>query len=76
MIALPDPGEAMRACPTEDEIITSIPVEKVLRTVDDIRQMDERNMGYLHTPVLMQADYEQPPMYRALFKQWGLIEDD
>lgn len=75
LVALPDPGEAMRAFPTEDEIIISIPAEKLAGTVDAVRQMDERKSGYLHTPVLMQTDFEQPPMYRALFKQWGLSDE-
>lgn len=75
LVALPDPGEAMRAMPGEDEIILSIPAAKVSGLVEGVRQLDERGQGYRHTPVLMQADFEQPEMYKVLFKQWGLLEE-
>ncbi len=76
LVAVPDPGEAMRACPADEEIITSIPGGKIKGIIDALRDMYEKNAGHVRLPILMQADYEQPPMYQALFRQWGILEED
>ena len=75
LVALPDPGEAMRAMPGEDEIILSMPAAEVSGLVEGVRQLDERGQGYRQSSVMMRADFEQPEMYRVLFKQWGLLEE-
>ena len=75
-MALPDPGEAMRALSGEDEIIISFPAAKLEGTVSGIRQLDERHGGYRHSPLFMKGDFEQPELYRVFFKQWGLRGDD
>ncbi len=75
LVALPDPGEAMRALPTEDEIIISFPAAKLEGTVSGLKQLDERHSGYRHTPLYMKGDFEQPELYRVFFRQWGLRQD-
>jgi uncharacterized protein (DUF169 family) len=76
LVALPDPGEAMRAMPGEDEIIVSFPAAKLEGTVAGLKQLEERHSGYRHSPLLMQHDYEQPELYKVFFRQWGLRGDD
>jgi len=75
LVALPDPGEAMRALAGEDEIIISFPAAKLEGTVAELKQLDERHSGYRHTPLLMQGDFEQPELYRVFFREWGLSGD-
>ncbi|HDP79864.1 MAG TPA: hypothetical protein ENN21_03370 [Spirochaetes bacterium] len=77
LVAVPDPGEAMRACPADDELIISAPASKMAGLVEALQEMFKRGAsGHVSTPILMQADYEQPPMYQALFRQWGILEED
>ncbi len=72
MVALPDPGEYMRALPAEDEIIISIPSARLAGLVQGARDLDERGLSYLKVNMEMKTDFEQPPMYRELFRQWGI----
>jgi len=76
MVALPDPGEYMRALPAEEEMIFSIPEFRLQALVEGYRQLHERGLGYLNANMEMKTDFEQPPMYRELFRQWGILADD
>jgi uncharacterized protein (DUF169 family) len=76
VVALPDPGEVMRALSGEDEIIVSFPAAKLEGTVNGLKQLDERHSGYRHSPLFMKGDFEQPELYKVFFRQWGLVEDD
>ncbi len=75
MVTLPDPGDHMRALAGEDEIILSVPKDKMEVLVMALRQMEERQFGYARSGMLMLHDFAQPPLYQTLFKRWGLYEE-
>jgi uncharacterized protein (DUF169 family) len=71
-ITLPDPGECKRAMAGEDEIIFSIPREKLEMIVSGLRRAEEKKRGYTHPGLDLPADFPQPEFYTKLFKIWGL----
>jgi len=71
-ITLPDPGEFDRAAAGDDEIIFSIPRDKIGMVVEGLKKAGEMNMDYAHAAVGMQPDFPRPDFYVELFKKWGL----
>ncbi len=72
MVTLPDPGDYMRALAGDDEIILSVPKEKMEEFMADLRQSAEAEFSFLKSNMLMLHDFPQPPMYQTFFKRWGL----
>jgi uncharacterized protein (DUF169 family) len=72
MAALPDPGDYTRALAGEDEIILSVPRDKMEELISELRQFEERKQGYTASTMMMQADFDRPEFYKRLFKDWGL----
>jgi uncharacterized protein (DUF169 family) len=72
LVALPDPGEHMRALPSEDEIIISIPVSKMSDIMDGMKKVEEYKQGYRDINYMMNYDFPHPPLYQDLFKRWGM----
>jgi uncharacterized protein (DUF169 family) len=75
MVTLPDPGDYTRALAGEDEIILSVPKDKIGELVEGVRQMEQGDFGYARAIMYMQSDFPQPPMYQTFFKRWGLYDD-
>ena len=72
-ITLPDPGEYARAAAGDDEIIFSIPAEKVGTIVEGLRQSEEmRKKGDDFGNIEMRPDFPRPEFYKKLFEMWGL----
>ncbi len=71
-ITLPDPGDYERAMAGEDEIIFSVPADKIENLVSRLRRTDEQKRGYLYSYQEMMPDFPQPGFYKKLFKMWGL----
>ena len=71
-ITLPDPGECKRAMAGEDEIIFSIPRNKIELIVTGLRRAEEKKRGYTHPGLELMPDFPQPEFYTTLFKLWGL----
>jgi uncharacterized protein (DUF169 family) len=71
-ITLPDPGDYQRALADEDEIIFSLPIEKLENLVLGLRHFEKKEHGYRNFTKEMQMDFPQPPFYLDLFKKWGL----
>lgn len=71
-ITLPDPGECKRAMAGEDEIIFSIPQNKIELIVSGLRKAEEHKSGYTHVGLEMRPDFPQPEFYQQLFEKWGL----
>ena len=72
-ITLPDPGEYARAMAGEDEIIFSVPKEKLGGLVEGLRHSAEMKQGaddWSH--ILLRPDFPRPDFYKELFKKWGL----
>jgi uncharacterized protein (DUF169 family) len=71
-ITLPDPGEYERALAGEDEIIFSVPKNKLEDLILGLRHFEEMGMGYTHFFQEMRPDFPRPEFYKKLFKMWGL----
>ncbi len=65
----------MRAMSGEDEIILSVPRNKIEELMSGILKSKERRLTYIGNPRMMQHDFAQPPLYQRLFKRWGLYPD-
>jgi uncharacterized protein (DUF169 family) len=76
-VTLPDPGELGRALAGEDEIIFSVPQDKVEGLASQLKMFEERKFGYRHHAFLeMQSDFPRPDFYKKLFRECGLDADD
>jgi uncharacterized protein (DUF169 family) len=72
-ITLPDPGEYTRAFAGDDEIIFSLPKDKLGPLVEGIK----RTASMMHnqeewSQLLLRPDFPRPDFYKELFKKWGL----
>lgn len=76
LVALPDPGEHMRALAGSDEVILSLPAAKLETLMGEIEQYAEMRHGSISTLPIMKPDFDQPPLYKKMFKDWGLSSDD
>jgi len=71
-ITVPDPGEYERSAAGDDELIFSVPGDKVESFVSGLKHFDENNQGYRHFAVDMRPDFPQPDFYKKIFQMWGL----
>jgi uncharacterized protein (DUF169 family) len=71
-ITLPDPGDYERALAKEDEIIFSVPRDKLEELILGLRHFEEIHLGYTHFVQEMRPDFPQPEFYKTLFRMWGL----
>ena len=71
-ITLPDPGDYERALAREDEIIFSVPIDKLEELILGLRHLEEIGLGYTHFVQEMRPDFPRPEFYKKLFKMWGL----
>ena len=74
MVTLPDPGDYHRALAGEDEIVLSVPKDKVAKLVEGVREIEKGDFAYSHANMYMLHDFPQPEFYQMLFKRWGLYE--
>jgi uncharacterized protein (DUF169 family) len=72
MVALPDPGEHMRALPGEDEIIISIPGSRLEELIEGQKLTEGYKQGYRDINYIMNYNFPLPPLYQDLFKRWGM----
>jgi uncharacterized protein (DUF169 family) len=75
MVTLPDPGDYHRALAAEDEIVLSVPKDKVARLVDGVGEIEKGDFAYSRANMYMQPDFPQPEFYQMLFKRWGLYDE-
>lgn len=75
-ITLPDTGEQYRTMSGEDEIIFSVPGDKVKELVMGLWHFEEQTHDYVHRyshlDFGMQPDFPQPEHYITMFKEWGI----
>ena len=71
-ITLPDPGEYERALGGEDEMMFSVPRDKLAGFMSDFKKAQEGSWGYTRSNLIMRPDFPQPELYKNLFKKWGL----
>jgi uncharacterized protein (DUF169 family) len=76
-VTLPDPGEYGRAMAAEDEIIFSVPKDKLEGIVNQLKRFGEMRMGYRQDPFLeLSPDFPRPDFYKRLYRECGLDADD
>ena len=76
-ITLPDPGEASRAFAGDDEIIFSVPKDKLTGLVEGVKRSAEMKKSaddWAH--ILLRPDFPRPDFYKDLFRKWGLDVED
>jgi uncharacterized protein (DUF169 family) len=71
-ITVPDPGEFERAIAGEDEIILTVPRNRLEELMAGLKSFEDRNITYKRFTFVMRPDFPQPPFYREYFKMWGL----
>lgn len=69
-VVLPDPGEYQRALTAEDEIIFSVPRDRMPGLIAGLEAGGM--FSYKGHNMVMLPDFEQPQFYKDLFKSWGL----
>jgi uncharacterized protein (DUF169 family) len=72
-ITLPDPGEVSRALAADDEIILSVPPDRLEKLVEGVKRMAEMEQNpedWSH--MLMRPDFPRPDFYDEIFKKMGL----
>jgi uncharacterized protein (DUF169 family) len=76
-ITLPDTGEQFRTMSGEDEIIFSVPGDKIEELVLGLRHFEENTRDYAHRyshlDFAMRPDFPQPEHYMKMFKTWGIL---
>jgi len=79
MVTLPDPGDYHRALAGEDEIVLSVPKDKIAKLVEGVREIEKgelkEDFSYARAGMYMLHDFPHPPMYQTLFKRWGLYKE-
>jgi uncharacterized protein (DUF169 family) len=69
---LPDPGEYQRALAGEDEMMFSVPADRLAGLVADLKKFDDQGFAYRNSHPLMQPDFARPDFYKKMFRDWGL----
>jgi uncharacterized protein (DUF169 family) len=76
-ITLPDPGEVGRAFAKDEEIIYSLPANKIAQLVSQLKSFDDMKRGHKHGAFIeFRSDFSRPDFYRNLFRECGLYADD
>jgi uncharacterized protein (DUF169 family) len=76
-ITLPDPGEYSRAFAGDDEIIFSVPKDKIEKLAEGVKRSAEMKQNaddWSH--LILRPDFPRPDFYKELFKKWGLDVED
>ena len=76
-ITLPDTGEQFRTMSGEDEIIFSVPANKIGELVSGLKHFEDMTWDvvhrYSHLDFDMRPDFAQPEHYIQMFKTWGIL---
>ena len=72
LVNVPCAGEQQRAMPGEDELIFSMPGDKMEDLVSELGQSEKMKAGYTYSGFEMRPDFPRPEFYKELFRIWGL----
>ncbi|HHX74393.1 MAG TPA: DUF169 domain-containing protein [Firmicutes bacterium] len=75
-VTVPDPGEYERGLTDEDEMIFSVPGNKLAELAEGLDLIAKRGFGYKQLFMEMQTDFPRPLFYDNLFKMWGLDQGE
>jgi uncharacterized protein (DUF169 family) len=71
-IVLPDHGEYERAHCGEDEMIFSIPQNKIEGFMKNFIKAQSGANAYIRSNPVLRPDFPQPDIYKDMFKKWGM----
>ena len=71
-VTVPDPGEFERGGVGDDEMMLSVPGERMEELMYGVYHYDKMGMGYRSFGREIKGDFKQPPFYKEYFKKWGL----
>jgi len=71
-VTLPCAGEHYRAMPGEDELILSVPADKMEDLISELKQAEKMKTGYTYSSFEMRPDFPRPEFYKELFRIWEL----
>jgi uncharacterized protein (DUF169 family) len=71
-VTVPDPGEYERGGVGDDEMMLSVPTERMEELMSGVYHYDKMGMGYRSFGREVKGDFQQPPFYKEYFKRWGL----
>jgi len=71
-VVLPDPGEYQRALTGEDEMMFSVPRDRMEPLMTGLKQNEQGQFAYRNHHRFMMPDFPQPEFYKQMFKDWGL----
>ena len=75
-ITLPDPGEFERALTNEDEVIFTVPYQRMEEFFAGLAFLDGRGQTVNSFNFIMKEDFQRPPFYNKLFEMWGLEQGE
>jgi len=75
-ITLPDPGEYERALVGEDEIIFTVPYQRMDEFYAGLAYLDGRGQTVNTFSPMMKEDFQRPPFYNTVFEMWGLEQGE
>jgi len=73
-VVLPDPGEYQRALTLEEELIFSVPKDKMAPLMASLKP-GGRLYSHRDQYMSMKPDFEQPQFYKDMFRSWGLGQE-
>jgi len=75
-VAPPDIGEDMRTIGSKDEMVISIPRDKLEEIVKGLETPLFEGADFMTSPMLKMGDFDRPEFYVNLFRKWGLDTED
>ena len=71
-MTVPDFGEYLRGAVSDNEMMITIPTQKMEEMMSGVYQYDKMGLGYRDIGRELKNDFQQPPFYGEYFKKWGL----
>jgi uncharacterized protein (DUF169 family) len=71
-VTVPDPGDFERAGAQEDEMVLTVPTNRLKGLMDGMHHFEDSGMGFRRFSPSVYPDFEQPPFYQEYFRRWGL----
>lgn len=75
-ITIPDPGEFERGHTPEDDIIFTVPAQRIEEFRQGLGYMIDRGRNVNSFTPMIKENYEQVAFYKKLFKAWGLTGEE
>jgi len=75
-VTVPDPGEFERGGVGDDEMMLSVPKERMEEMMSGVYHYDKMGMGYRSFGRDIRGDFKQPAFYKDYFKKWGLDTEE